>query len=134
MLLIGVLFLTGCSGPATPEPEPDPSPEQATQEFPDVVEVAVSRADDGTYTFDVTIASPYDSPERYADGWRILGPADEVYAEMTLDHDHAAEQPFTRTQTGVEIPAGVTSVVVEGRDLANGYGGGTQTVQLPASS
>jgi len=32
----------------------------------------------------------------------------------------------------VQIPAGVTSVVVEGRDQANGWGGGTRAVELPA--
>ncbi len=49
---------------------------------------------------------------------------------MTLGHDHASEQPFTRTQTNVTIPSSVTSVVVEGRDLKNGYGGKTATVRL----
>jgi hypothetical protein len=52
---------------------------------------------------------------------------------MTLGHDHAAEQPFTRTQTGVEIPGDVTTVTVEGRDTENGYGGTTRTVQIPAA-
>ncbi|MBA3417114.1 MAG: hypothetical protein ACR2KO_02265 [Geodermatophilaceae bacterium] len=129
-LLLGALVLTSCSDPAPTEQQTQSSG-QSDQQFPDVVEVVAGRAEDGTFTFDVTMSSPYDTPERYADGWRILGPDEEVYAEMTLDHDHAAEQPFTRTQTGVEIPDGVTSVVVEGRDLENGYGGGTQTVDLP---
>jgi hypothetical protein len=79
------------------------------------------------------MSSPYDSPERYADGWRILGAGGEVYGEMTLAHDHASEQPFTRTQSGVEIPDGATTVVVEGRDSENGYGGQTRTVDLPTS-
>lgn len=133
--LFGVLALTGCSGSTGTEADSasEPAATAAAQEFPDVVEVSVTRASDGSYAFEVTISSPYDSPDRYADGWRILGPEGEVYAEMTLGHDHASEQPFTRTQTGVEIPDGVTSVVVEGRDLDNGYGGGTQTVELPTS-
>ena len=134
-LLFGAMLLTGCS-PDAPAPEAPASSgveggAAQDQEFPDIVEVRAARECGGTYSFDVTVSSPYDTPERYADGWRILGPDEEVYAEMTLDHDHAAEQPFTRTQTGVEIPDGVTSVVVEGRDLENGYGGGTQTVDLP---
>ncbi len=45
----------------------------------------------------------------------------------------ATEQPFTRTQSGVAIPDGVDEVVVEGRDLCNGYGGGTLTVPVPRS-
>ncbi len=129
-LLLGTLVLSGCSD-AAPAERPTQDSEQSEQQFPDVLDVAVERAEDGTFTFDVTMSSPYDTPERYADGWRILGPDDEVLGEMTLTHDHASEQPFTRSQSGVEIPDGVTSVVVEGRDLANGYGGGTQSVELP---
>lgn len=130
-LLLATLVLTGCSDAATPGA--DRPSEQSAQEFPDVLEVAVERAEDGTFSFDVTMSSPYDTPARYADGWRILGPDDEVYGEHTLTHDHAAEQPFTRSQSGVQIPDGVTSVVVEGRDLENGYGGDTQTVELPTA-
>lgn len=99
--------------------------------FPDVVGVEVERSSDDTYDFAVTISSPYDTPERYADGWRIVGPDGTVYGTHQLAHDHAAEQPFTRTQSDVRIPDGVDEVVVEGHDLANGYGGETATVAVP---
>ncbi len=101
------------------------------QRFPDVTVVKVARAGE-TYDFAVTISSPYDAPERYADGWRILAPGGAVLAEKTLGHDHANEQPFTRTQSGVAIPDGVLAVTVEGRDTVNGYGGATRTVTLPS--
>jgi len=39
-----------------------------------------------------------------------------------LGHDHASEQPFTRSQT-VRIPDEITTVFVEGRDQANGWSG-----------
>lgn len=104
-----------------------------SQRFPDVIEATAVR-DGDIFSFEVTISSPYDSAARYADGWRILGPNGEVYAEHGLAHDHAGEQPFTRTQRGVEIPAGVTEVVVEARDLVNGYGGGTVMIELPTVS
>lgn len=54
-----------------------------------------------------------------------------VYGVNELTHDHASEQPFTRTLSGVQVPAGVGTVLVEGRDQVNGWGGGTQTVELP---
>jgi hypothetical protein len=41
------------------------------QRFPDIVDVAVT-AEGGTFRFDVTVSSPYDTPERYADAWRIV--------------------------------------------------------------
>jgi hypothetical protein len=102
----------------------------AEQRFPDVIDVEVRRAGEA-HDFDVTISSPYDTPERYADGWRVKDPDGTVYGEHELLHDHAAEQPFTRTQTGVVIPEGVTEVIVEGRDRRFGYGGKTVTVALP---
>ncbi len=129
VLLFTLVLVAGCSG-GSDSSEPDASAATG-QKFPDVVKVEASPEDGGTFAFDVTMSSPYDSPDRYADGWRVVGPDGEVYGEMTLTHDHASEQPFTRTQSGVEIPDGVATVTVEGRDQENGYGGGTQTVDLP---
>jgi hypothetical protein len=79
----------------------------------------------------VTVSSPYDSPDRYADGWHVLAPDGTELGTHTLLHDHAGEQPFTRTQTGVEIPLDVVEVTVEGRDQQYGFGGGTVTVAVP---
>lgn len=99
--------------------------------FPDVVDVVVQREADGSYTFDVTISSPYDSPERYADAWRVRSVDGTVYGVRELLHDHAGEQPFTRSLRGVEIPPDVETIVVEGRDLDNGWGGEIMRVDLP---
>ncbi len=97
--------------------------------YPDILEVQVTREDEQTASFAVTVSSPYDSPERYADGWRVLDQDGEVLGEHTLGHDHASEQPFTRTQSDVNIPSGTTEVTIEGRDQVSGYGGETVTVQ-----
>ncbi len=83
------------------------------------------------FHFEVTISSPYDTPQRYADGFRIVGKGGKVYGERKLLHDHADEQPFTRELGGVEIPPGVRSVVVEARDQKYGYGGKTVEAALP---
>ena len=96
-----------------------------------MVEVEVLRATNGSFRFDVTISSPYDSLERYADAWRIVGSEGVVYGIRELLHDHAGEQPLTRSLIGVEIPDGVEFVTVEARDLVNGWGGDTLEVQLP---
>ena len=69
----------------------------------------------------MTVSSPYDTPERYADAWRVVGPDGSEYGIRVLTHDHESEQPFTRSQGGIEIPGDVTIVTIEGRDLANGY-------------
>ena len=99
--------------------------------FPEIVAVEAIKAAPDVFDFAVTISSPYDSPERYADGWQVTTEDGEVLGEWTLLHDHATEQPFTRTQTGVMVPSGVRTVVIEPHDLENGYGGEPYRVELP---
>lgn len=98
--------------------------------FPDVVAASAEREADGSWTFSATLSSPYDTAERYADAWRVIGPDSEVYGVRELAHDHRAEQPFTRSQGGIEIPEGVEVVTVQGRDQVSGWGGDTVEVQL----
>ncbi len=139
MLAAGALALSACGGEkADPGPSADvasssaegASTEAAGQEmFPDIVEVEMTRGDDQTASFDVTVSSPYDSPDRYADGWRVLDQDGSVLGEHMLGHDHASEQPFTRTQSDVSIPEGTTQLTIEGRDRVSGYGGETKTIE-----
>lgn len=98
--------------------------------FPDVLAAQLTRNADGSFAIAVTISSPYDTPQQYADGWRVLAPDGTVLGEHTLLHDHAHEQPFTRTQPNLIIPSDVFTVTIEGRDLVNGYGGQTLTVPI----
>lgn len=100
-------------------------PIHAEQRYPDVMAVQVTARGDDVYDFDVTISSPYDTPQRYADAFHVQGPDGHVYGERILWHDHANEQPFTRDLYGVRIPAGVKQVTVQARDRSHGYGGKT---------
>ncbi len=119
----------GASEEGASEEETADSGGESGQRYPDVLEAELEPSGE-TWLVDATISSPYDSPERYANGWRVLAPDGTVLGEHELMHDHASEQPFTRTQSGLEIPEGVEEVTVEGRDLENGYGGGTVTVPV----
>ena len=101
------------------------------QKYPDVVDVKVKARGENRFDFDVTLSSPYDTPQRYADAIRITSVAGLVYAERVLLHDHADEQPFTRDLQGVSIPPGVRAAVVQGRDQKFGYGGRIVQVALP---
>lgn len=113
----------------TAESQPTSAP-QGEQLFPDVIAVEAKPEGENAWTFSVTLSSPYDSPERYADSWRVVGPDGTVYGERFLTHDHASEQPFTRSESGIEIPAHVLTVTVEGRDQINGWGGTTMDYTL----
>lgn len=134
-LIVAVLALLALAGCGGSDSNDSAGPEGAAaansdQRFPDVVDVQIERTGD-RYNVAVTLSSPYDSPERYADAWRIVAPDGSVIGERVLLHDHAAEQPFTRSLSGVEIPPGVEVVTIQGRDLLNGYGGGDAMVAIP---
>ena len=102
-----------------------------SQKFPDVVSVKVQARAGNHFDFDVTISSPYDTPQRYADGFRVMTTGGQIYGERKLLHDHADEQPLTRDLYGVSIPERVRAVVVQARDQKFGYGGKSMQVVLP---
>ncbi len=105
-------------------------PQAVDEHLPDVVEATASLDEDGTWTISATISSPYESPERYADAWRVLAPDGTELGIRELAHDHANEQPFTRQLQGVTIPDDIDRVIVEGRDQLNGWGGETFAIDL----
>lgn len=103
----------------------------ADQKYPDILSAELSGPDGTEYDIAVTVSSPYDSPDRYADGWRVLDEDGNVLAEHELAHDHANEQPFTRSRGPFIIPEGVAKITVEGHDQEHGYGGETITIDVP---
>ncbi len=145
-LIAAVLVLTSCTS-AAEEPAIQPSSSEPSDNapttlepappgeplFPDVVAAVATRDEPGVWTFSVTLSSPYDSRERYADSWRVRASDGTVYGERFLSHDHANEQPFTRSQSGIEIPESVEQVIIEGRDQRSGWGGTTLTLTLDRS-
>lgn len=84
----------------------------------------------GSWRFDVTLKHADTGWDHYADAWRVVGPDGTVYGTRTLHHPHVDEQPFTRSLTGVRIPAGVTTVKIESHDNVHGWGGRTVTLTL----
>jgi hypothetical protein len=101
------------------------------QKFPDITGVDIRLRADGTFDFFVTVSSPYDTPQRYADAFRVMDEGGTVFGERILLHDHQNEQPFTRELTGITIPAHVKRVIIEGRDQVSGYGGKRVEAGLP---
>ena len=103
----------------------------AEQMYPDVIAVKARERPANTFEFDVTVSSPYDTPQRYADGIRAMAKDGAVLGQRKLFHDHASEQPFTRSLRVVLIPAAVRVAVIQARDSKYGYGGKTVEVTLP---
>jgi hypothetical protein len=107
----------------------------------DVIYVRAVLEQGGTWTFHVTVEHPDTGWEDYADGWDVLTPTGEVLrpdqsSQFTrlLLHPHENEQPFTRSQSGIVIPEGVTQVRVRAHDIVDGYGGQEVVVDLTRSS
>jgi len=93
--------------------------------------IAASATKNGTsWRFDVTVRHRDVGWDHYADAWRVVGPGGTVYGTRTLYHPHVGEQPFTRSLSGVAIPAGVAQVTVEAHDKMHGWGGARVRVKL----
>ena len=83
-----------------------------------------------SWTFHVTVRHPDSGWDDYADGWDVVLPdgtvlkanPDDEFTRLLL-HPHETEQPFTRSQSGIVIPEGVTQIRVRAHDLVDGFGG-----------
>lgn len=139
ILILGIL-LAGCSLLAAPESTPTLLPSATPTAIvanAHVVFVQAVEDEDGTWTFSVAVEHPDTCWEDYADGWDVVLPdgsvlkpdPDAAYTRV-LTHPHENEQPFTRSQGGIVIPAEVTSVTVRAHDLVDGFGGQEVVVQL----
>jgi hypothetical protein len=135
MLLSVTLSACGGTDPALPA-SPVPGAGNA-----DVLHVRAVQAGDGAWTFHVTVSHPDTGWEDYADGWDVVTPdgavlkpdAENPFTRLLL-HPHVEEQPFTRSQSGIRIPEGITQVRVRAHDLVDGYGGQEVTLDLTAAS
>jgi len=88
----------------------------------------------GSYDLDVTLRHEDTGWDHYANRWEVLAPDGRVLATRVLVHPHVHEQPFTRSLSGVRIPAEYTWVRVRGHDLVHGYGGREVTLSVPRPS
>lgn len=83
----------------------------------------------GVWTFTVTVFHPDDGEAHYANGWDVVLPdntvlkvnSDDPFTRL-LTHPHDDEQPFTRSQAGIVVPAGTTRLYVRAHDNVHGYG------------
>lgn len=107
----------------------------------DVEYVRAVQAANGTWTFHVTVRHPDTGWDDYADGWdvvlpdgTVIRPDPESPFTRLLLHPHETEQPFTRSQSNIVIPEGVTNVTVRAHDLVDGFGGREITVDLTVRS
>lgn len=107
-ILAGCLFVTSLAA--------------APQTLADDVEIvdAKARQSGDTWTFSVTLKHGDTGWDHYADLWQVFAPDGTLLGERVLLHPHENEQPFTRSLSGVQVPEGVTEVVIRARDSVHG--------------
>ena len=97
----------------------------------DVLSVDLTPEGEGRWRVSVTVQHGDTGWDHYADRWDVVAPDGTVLATRVLAHPHETEQPFTRSLGGVEIPEGLSEVIVRARDSVHGYGGAEARVKLP---
>ena len=95
-----------------------------------VIEGATARLSGTSWTFSVTLSHGDTGWDDYADGWRVVTATGEVLGTRTLYHPHVEEQPFTRSLSGVTVPASITEVFIEARTNTDGWGSARFSVTL----
>lgn len=86
------------------------------------------------WTVNVTLEHADTGWKHYADAWRVVDLKGSVLATRTLWHPHVNEQPFTRSLSGVKIPADIRKVYVEAHDKVHGWSKDRVMVDLGKSS
>jgi hypothetical protein len=137
-LMLSLLFvMTGCDAFMTYQRDYIQEQSQmANTADADVEFVRVVQRGD-TWTFHVTVRHPDTGWDDYADGWDVVLPdgtvvkptADAPFTRLLL-HPHENEQPFTRSQSGIVLPAGVMQVTVRAHDRVDGFGGAEVVVDF----
>jgi len=115
-----VAVLTACVGAGT-----------AIAGKADVVGIKIRKTSDGLFSFDVTVKHDDTGWTHYADRWDVVAPDGRVLGTRKLLHPHEDEQPFTRSLSGVRIPAEIATVSVRAHDKLHGEGGAVKTVKVP---
>jgi hypothetical protein len=85
-----------------------------------IVDAEARVSSDGRYSFAVTLRHADNGWDHYADRWDVLGPDGGVLGSRVLMHPHVAEQPFTRSLSGIEIPGQLKAVFIRAHDKQHG--------------
>ena len=109
----------------------DADPNKLDLDYAHVLAVEANRQSDG-WRVAATVRHRDEGWDHYADLWLIAdAESGTVYGRRPLAHPHDTEQHFTRSLSGIDIPAGVRHVVVKARCNRHGFGGTELTLTLP---
>ncbi len=102
----------------------DNGPINPDLDYAQVVYVRAVQGANYLWTFHVSVKHNDEGWEHYADLWEVVNPeTGEVFGERILAHPHDTEQPFTRSQSNIEIPESILAVKVRARCNLHGFEG-----------
>lgn len=138
-LLAGLAAVAACASDGGPEVagadgasgQYNTNLDYAQVEFVEAVEQRSDDSDVTVWRFSVRVRHRDQGWDHYADEWQVIDhETNEIYGVRELAHPHDNEQPFTRSQRGIEIPASVTLVRVRAKCNVHGFGGREIVVDL----
>ena len=104
----------------------------ASASFADEVRIVDVKVEcPGSCTFAVTLEHNDEGWHHYANQWDVMSLDGKLLGSRVLYHPHENEQPFTRSLSGVIIPAGVSQVKVRAMDSVHGYSKQEVLVDIP---
>ena len=104
----------------------------ASASFADEVRIVDVKVEcPGSCTFAVTLEHNDEGWHHYANQWDVMSLDGKLLGSRVLYHPHENEQPFTRSLSGVMIPAGVSQVKVRAMDSVHGYSKQEVLVDIP---
>ncbi len=80
------------------------------------IQFAELEKQNATWRVNVTLSHEDSGWEHYADAWRVVTDEGTVLATRVLHHPHVDEQPFTRSQSGINIPTTSRVIFIEAHD------------------
>lgn len=102
-------------------------------DFAQVVSVKAVERKNASWCFHTRVRHNDQGWDHYANGWEVTDFDGNQLGERPLAHPHDNEQPFTRSQCGIDIPKGIMQVVVRAKCNQHGFGGKSVVVSLNKS-
>lgn len=99
-------------------------------DYAQVVKVQTTKRANGSWCFNVTVRHNDEGWKHYSNAWEVLDMNGNTLGTRILGHPHNQEQPFTRSQCGIEIPKNVSNVVVRAKCNKHGFGGKSYIVDI----
>ncbi|PKG80754.1 hypothetical protein CXF85_21825 [Colwellia sp. 75C3] len=99
-------------------------------DFAQVTNVLATKEPSGSWCFGSSVQHDDQGWDHFSDRWEVIDLEGNQLGYRDLAHPHVNEQPFTRSQCGIKIPAKTSKVIVRAKCNKHGFGGKSFIVNL----